>query len=309
MQNFPNIPPETTLTGSRQLLLDRDSTLLSCFSGEQFPSTDLAEGMLCYRSDSQQLYQLKSLDGPSWQMIANLNETITSQEAVNAMEESLADDIGSTHDVLTQTITTLEDETINQFTQHQKQINDNDVELAGLDQRCEVLDDTIKTQEVALKTYTDAAVQNIEMPTGSIMMYGSASLPAGWLSCSGAAISRVKYDKLFAVIDTQYGTGNGSTTFHLPDLRGRMPMGIGQGTGLTNRTLNQQVGTEIHTLTTAEMAHTHALAVIRERRMQYDTNWGKDFVQTDITGPINANTAAAHNNMPPALGLVFMIKV
>lgn len=80
----------------------------------------------------------------------------------------------------------------------------------------------------------------------------------GWLLCNGREVFRDAYPQLFAIIGTSFGTGNGSTTFNLPDGRGRVPGMIGAGVGLTNRTLGQKVGEEYHTLTTNEVpSHTH----------------------------------------------------
>lgn len=67
-------------------------------------------------------------------------------------------------------------------------------------------------------------------PTGTIQMYAGSTAPSGWLICNGDAISRTTYSALFDVIGTTYGAGNGSTTFNLPDLRGRVPIGSGTGT-------------------------------------------------------------------------------
>lgn len=86
-------------------------------------------------------------------------------------------------------------------------------------------------------------------PTGGVISFGGASAPAGYLLCDGAAVSRTTYAGLFAVLGTTYGAGDGSTTFNLPDLRGRAPLGAGQGTGLTNRTLGEMGGEETNTLT------------------------------------------------------------
>lgn len=67
---------------------------------------------------------------------------------------------------------------------------------------------------------------------GSILMYGGASAPLGYLVCDGSAISRTTYAELFGVLSTNYGTGDGSTTFNLPDLRQRFPLGkAASGTG------------------------------------------------------------------------------
>lgn len=62
-------------------------------------------------------------------------------------------------------------------------------------------------------------------PVGAITMYGGAAAPTGWLLCNGAAVSRTTYAALFAVLSTTFGVGDGATTFNVPDLRDRSPMG------------------------------------------------------------------------------------
>lgn len=96
------------------------------------------------------------------------------------------------------------------------------------------------------------------VPPGSLLMFAGAAAPDGYLFCNGAAVSRTTYDVLFAAIGTTWGAGDGTTTFNLPDLRGRGPLGAGTGAGLTPRTLGVSSGAETVTLTSAEMpAHTH----------------------------------------------------
>lgn len=67
-------------------------------------------------------------------------------------------------------------------------------------------------------------------PTGMITPYSGTSAPSGWLLCDGSAVSRSTYATLFAVTSTTFGTGDGSTTFNLPNLQSRMPIGVGTGT-------------------------------------------------------------------------------
>lgn len=97
------------------------------------------------------------------------------------------------------------------------------------------------------------------LPPGVVMDYAGASIPTGWLNCDGAAVSRTTYAALYNAIGTTFGAGNGSTTFNLPDGRGRATIGVGTGSGLTSRTLGAAVGEETHALSTAELAsHSHA---------------------------------------------------
>lgn len=95
---------------------------------------------------------------------------------------------------------------------------------------------------------------------GCIMTYISSSAPSGWLTCDGSAVSRTAYSALFFVVSTTFGTGDGSTTFNLPDLRGRVPIGAGQGSNLSSRVLATTGGEESHTLTSNELpSHSHTV--------------------------------------------------
>lgn len=67
-------------------------------------------------------------------------------------------------------------------------------------------------------------------PTGAILDFAGATAPTGWLLCDGSAVSRNAYAKLFATIGTGYGVGDGSTTFNIPDFRGRVAVGKGTHT-------------------------------------------------------------------------------
>ena len=69
------------------------------------------------------------------------------------------------------------------------------------------------------------------VPPGSVVAYISTSAPGGWLLCDGSNVSRTTYATLFSVIGTTFGVGDGSTTFTLPDMRGRVPVGSGSGAG------------------------------------------------------------------------------
>jgi microcystin-dependent protein len=88
---------------------------------------------------------------------------------------------------------------------------------------------------------------------GSLIMWVGTSAPSGWLLCDGSAISRSTYATLFAIIGESFGIGDGSTTFNLPDFRGRSPVGVGQGTGLTLRNMADSGGAETHTMIASEL--------------------------------------------------------
>ena len=151
----------------------------------------------------------------------------------------------------------------------------------------------------------------------------------GWLKCTGSAISRTDYADLFSVIGTAFGSGDGTSTFNLPDARGRVLGAIGTGAGLTARSLGDTVGAETHTLTVGEMpshnhgvtdpGHTHSYVNnVNDQNTDnaFNTETAADQVDisqttgTSTTGITINNTGGggAHNNMQPTefIGHVFV---
>lgn len=91
------------------------------------------------------------------------------------------------------------------------------------------------------------------MRTGIISLFAGPSAPRGYLVCDGSAVSRDTYSALFSVIGTTYGAGDGSTTFNLPDLSGRVAIGAS-----TSHAMGTTGGEETHVLTSGELAaHSH----------------------------------------------------
>lgn len=165
---------------------------------------------------------------------------------------------------------------------------------------------------------------------GIIQMFAGSTAPIGWLICDGSAVSRETYSILYSIIGDTYGAGDGSTTFNLPDLRGRVPVGIGTGTAsdATAHTLGQTEGTETHTLTTAQMpSHTHyniidatdktswdgRIKYITAKSLLSDSTYkyrsasasGNYYVRSAVTDSSGSSTA--HPNMQPYLGINFII--
>lgn len=182
-------------------------------------------------------------------------------------------------------------------------------------------------------------------PPGTILMFVTATIPAGYLLCDGSAVSRTVYSMLFAVVGITYGSGNGSTTFALPDFRSRTPIGSGTGTGLTPRTVGVVGGTETTTLTIAQMpVHSHSgYTGFMDRNASHlhytytgnvdDGNWGGGpagsqyppsdgdarYPSNNVTQSTNTDHAhalsidnagggAAHNIMQPFIGVAFIVK-
>ena len=101
-------------------------------------------------------------------------------------------------------------------------------------------------------------------PAGVITQYGGSTAPTGWLLCQGQAISRTNplYTRLFTAISTNYGIGDGSTTFNVPNLQGRIPVGK-DATQTEFDVLAETGGTKTSTLTTANMpSHQHGVGTI-----------------------------------------------
>lgn len=182
---------------------------------------------------------------------------------------------------------------------------------------------------------SDAATVGQGLPVGSVLDYAGTSAPTGFLLCYGQAISRVTYAALFAVIGTTHGAGDGSTTFNLPDLRGRVAAGKDDMGGVTAARLSNFNGTTLgagggrqeHTLVTAEMpAHSHGVTDPGHTHLIGDTlrNSGGlgntspgGVIRSDLltTSPSttgisiqNAGGGAAHDNVQPTLILNKIIK-
>lgn len=95
---------------------------------------------------------------------------------------------------------------------------------------------------------------------GQIISVGFGFAPVGWYPCDGRLLDVSEYNALYALLGTTYG-GNGQTTFALPNLNGRVPLGQGQGQGLSNYLQGQQVGTEEVSLTSGNTpSHTHTIS-------------------------------------------------
>lgn len=172
-----------------------------------------------------------------------------------------------------------------------------------------------ETDTASLK-YWDGSVWNgaITAPTGSVQSYAGSSAPTGWLLCFGQNVSRTTYADLFAVVSTTYGVGDGSTTFGLPDLRGRVPAGLdnmgGSDAGRLDwsNTLGTSGGSQTHTLTTSEMpAHNHTVGgggIVNDGGSQRaGSNFNLNQLNTSTTGG-----GAAHNNVQPTMVLNYIIK-
>lgn len=179
----------------------------------------------------------------------------------------------------------------------------------------------------------------LALPAGAIMQYAAATAPAGWLLCRGQTVPRAQYQSLFNAIGTTYGAGDGTSTFALPDLQGRVPVGLNSSETEFNA-LNKRGGAKTHTLTVAQMpshnhtqsSHTHTIhggnsgtnARMRSGRAEpgggnssmgawhpwFGTGWNAiDNVKTSSVTPSIANRGGggAHNNIQPYITLNYII--
>lgn len=156
---------------------------------------------------------------------------------------------------------------------------------------------------------------------GDIKFHGRAALDGGWLWCDGSVVSRATYAALFLAIGTTFGAGDGSTTFSVPDMRGRHALGkdnmggsaanrvTSGGSGIAGTTLGATGGAETVALSIAQLAaHTHTYP-------GKDATAGAPPLPATVGGTIDSNpltsstgSGSAHQNMTPSLVLNYVIK-
>lgn len=155
------------------------------------------------------------------------------------------------------------------------------------------------------------------VPTGAMLMWGTASAPTGYLLCNGATVSRSTYSALFAVIGTAYGAGDGSTTFTLPDFRDRFPVGAGTTYSANSTGGSKDAIVVSHTHTATDSGHQHAVTGNVAGTADLGTASGGN-----VYSPTSANTgfgyanitvsttgsSGTNANLPPYLGVYFIIK-
>lgn len=145
---------------------------------------------------------------------------------------------------------------------------------------------------------------------GVVKMFSGSTAPEGWLICDGSAVSRTTYSELFSIIGTTYGVGDDSTTFNIPNIKGRTVVGL-NSSDTDFKTLGKTGGEKTHTLTIDEIpAHTHKLT--------YDisgagTNTGGTVAlgntsTTSSLGTLPTGGGQAHNNLQPYIVLNYIIK-
>ena len=120
------------------------------------------------------------------------------------------------------------------------------------------------TTQLATTAFVNASIAaNPAVITGSIQMWPTASAPSGYLICDGSAVSRTTYSALFGIVGTTFGTGDGSTTFNLPNYQGRVPLGVSGSYALatTGGSADAIVVSHTHTATSSvtDPGHLHGV--------------------------------------------------
>lgn len=166
-------------------------------------------------------------------------------------------------------------------------------------------------------TYWKIGILGGSEQTGVVKMYASTSAPSGYLLCDGSAVSRTTYSDLFATIGTTYGAGNGSTTFNIPDMRGKIPAGykaadsdFGVLGGIGGNTTHSHIGGSL-----VVPAITHITN--RGGSVPYgtgssfpvdDNSGGSDWSEWNLANvPVTGTTAIA-SSLQPYLTLNYIIK-
>jgi microcystin-dependent protein len=156
--------------------------------------------------------------------------------------------------------------------------------------------------------------------TGSIQMWPTVTAPSGYLLCTGTAVSRSTYSALFAVIGTTFGSGDGSTTFNLPNYTNKFPYGT--TLAATGGSADAIVVSHTHTATVTDPGHTHVISPAAYNNSATGskvsgtafnftgTTSDTQSATTGISVGISTTGASGTNaNLPPYLGINFIIKV
>jgi len=174
------------------------------------------------------------------------------------------------------------------------------------------------TTQLATTAFVNSSIAAIPTPSvsGSIVMWPTASAPTGYLLCDGTAVSRSTYSTLFTLFGTTFGTGDGSTTFNLPNYTNRMPYGTTIGS--TGGSADAILVSHTHAATVTDPGHHHLGSVYNYYSATtggggYVSGINQSTATTDSTTGITVANATAgvsgtNANLPPYLGINFIIK-
>lgn len=248
-------------------------------------------------------------------------------ETTAGSDTAIVDAINSIHAVIEDISTAVTSNTTN--------ITSNTTNIANVDGNIQNEFNELKTEveselatqqsniESQLNNLDDSVSTHIS-PVGAIMAFAGSTAPSFWKICDGSVVSRQTYSALFTAIGTTYGAGNGSTTFKLPDLRGRVVAGVGaSGTPLASYALGTKGGSEAVGLTEANMPqHSHPIycsnddardsgsgsgySVHKSNIGQRGTNVVSRGGKTIYTG-VAGGSGTTHENVQPTIALNYII--
>lgn len=162
-------------------------------------------------------------------------------------------------------------------------------EVASKDQAEQgVATDVLMTPQRTLQS-----IQFNAVPPGTVMHFAASTAPSGWLYCDGSAISRATYSRLFSNIGTTFGTGDGSATFNIPDLRDEFIRGANPGSRAVGLAENDSYRSHNHSgSTNSAGAHSHSVSI------PLNSNGGTPSLENGgpSTKSFNTSTAGAHTH-------------
>ena len=178
------------------------------------------------------------------------------------------------------------------------------------------VDDALDLKANKEDTYTKSEIDDMfdnptitgdTYPIGAIAPFAGVTTPQNWLLCDGREVSREIYSELFAVIGTTWGAGDGSTSFNLPDLRNRMPVGAGDDYTLASKGREKEV-----TLTVEQIpAHSHSVTKgsnVNANGWNFMSGYGGDVPSGTKNNTDQTGGGQPHNNMPPYVASYYIIK-
>jgi len=163
---------------------------------------------------------------------------------------------------------------------------------------------TVDTDTDAIILHDGSSAGGIEIiPAGTIVGFGGSSIPTGFLACNDQAVSRTTYARLFAAISTSYGVGDGSSTFNVPDLRDRAPLGVGTNTSLGDTTASGIAGSAVMASATESgvQTATSTTGSTTQTVTVGNHNVATSAKDSSTASSVNSVNTAAHTHSIPAL--------
>lgn len=181
--------------------------------------------------------------------------------------------------------------------------------------------DAVTTAKIADANVTRSKIEaNERFPVGMVSPFAGTSAPDGWLLCNGSAVSRSTYSALFAVIGEAFGEGNNTTTFNVPDLRGRFVRGLDNGAGrdpdASSRTAMNTGGNTGDAVGSVQgsqnLAHTHtinnAVVIGASGGISYSAPGGSSFALAQDSGSYQTTSSNGGESRPINAYLNYIIK-